>query len=399
MTTDTFTASDGTALSAHTAAGITWGGLDSGVADGVINDGAAGGNEVDVFTVRARATNLSGDFAQITLKGGNYPVPSKSIHVRCGAAAKGYQVQVSELSGDTITHLYLLRNEGFLTAAVITGLSKSRLTDHTLAVRATTVGGGVEIRAYIDGTQVTWADTEPGNETPGTVFLDPTANTPITSGNPGFSFLFETPWTQANSAFDDFTDEESVGGTVPEITSLSDSTLTHGQTGVVISLTGGSASGNTVLISPTDVEDALAVSQPITAEDADEITLGALDLDSFDFGATLYLFVLNEDDEANEVGEPLTRVIASATLNLTLRNESGALVASQSSITLKVWRADTPAGAYSQEITGLSTNGSGVLSTTISLGSLDSDDYVCWFAYRGSPASQFGAGRSLPIYA
>lgn len=166
------------------------------------------------------------------------------------------------------------------------------------------------------------------------------------------------------------------------ISSVSDSTLTHGQTGVVLTGAGFSASGNTVIVSPTDdVEDVLAVAQTITAEGTTEITFTA-DLDSFDFG-TLYLFVVNGDSESNETGEVISRVVGSVTLNFTDDNifidENGDAVTA-TDLTFHVWRASRPNGNPDQIITEVDIT-DGELALSIDVGSLEDEDPVSWFVF------------------
>lgn len=203
MASDQFTNVTGTQLSTHTAGGITWGALNEATAQGEIDTNMAGGGAG--FNVRARATNLSGDYASIVFKAGTYGEDSKAIHIRGSAGAAGYALRVIEVTGDTITFMALQKDDGY-----VTGFSPnvSRLVDHTFAISATTVTGGhVELRGWMDGNPIIWNDSLSGNEEPDGVFTDVAGDTPVLTGNPGFSYLFGTGFTAASSRFDSFTDE------------------------------------------------------------------------------------------------------------------------------------------------------------------------------------------------
>ena len=401
MASDSFTATNGTALQDHTGGGVTWAGINIMDTQGQIqsNVACAGG---DYASVSARASNSTVDYSQVVFKAGAYAGESKAVNVRSTGSTQGYWLQVNSVVGDNITAFFLIKGDGIgLTLVDLSGSPISRLSDHTVAIKATTVGSDVQIQAWIDGSPVTFEKTDNDTETPSTTFTDLAANTPITAvGNPGFLCYFFEGIDASNSGFDDWTDVEPGEPTEVTITSISDATLTHGQTGVVIGGTTFGASQGTgrVVISPTDdIDDVNSVNQTITSWSDTSITFTA-DLDTFAFG-TLYVFVENDDDESNADGEAIARIVASATFSVTLVDETGAPAASQSGITLKIWRNPTPIGITPQDITGLSTDGSGVLTSAITLGSLDDGDYVCWLAFRGDPATQFGAGRKQPSYA
>lgn len=181
------------------------------------------------------------------------------------------------------------------------------------------------------------------------------------------------------------------------ISSVSDTTLTHGQSGIVITLTGASASGNTVIVSPTDdVEDALAVAQTITAEGTTEITFTA-DLDSFDFG-TLYLFVVNADSESNETGEVISRVIGSATLSATFIDQDDQPRTDLTNIKLSIWRGGTISGAPDQQITAETTDEAGLFETEIEVGALEDGDKPFVVVEVGSPPTIWTCGLKDVTY-
>lgn len=97
---------------------------------------------------------------------------------------------------------------------------------------------------------------------------------------------------------------ESPAGDV-DIVNVSDASITNGQAGVTIVGSGFSATGNVVVVSPTDnIEDAGAVEQTITSESSNSITFTAV-RGSLAFDTTLYLFVQNGDGVSNKVGLPI----------------------------------------------------------------------------------------------
>lgn len=215
MATDAFTNTNGTHLDAHVAGGNTWVGAGSAAAFGEIQNNAACADASDFFSVSARAANSNVPFSQVVFKAGNYADGSKRVHVRSNDSSAGYYVQVS-VSGGNITGFSLWHGD----ATFITGTSGmtpvSQASDHTVALKATTVGGNVELRMYLNGTQLTWEDTLKGNGVPGMVFTDESTNTPTpitsdTGRSPGFSCdFFDTPEpiSATNSAFDNWTDVE-----------------------------------------------------------------------------------------------------------------------------------------------------------------------------------------------
>jgi hypothetical protein len=200
----------------------------------------------------------------------------------------------------------------------------------------------------------------------------------------------------------------SGGGGGRSITSINDVTLTHGQTGIVVGVSGYAATGKTVKICPTDnVNDASGVAQTVTAQDASSVTFTAV-LNSFAFGATLYVFVLDGGVAANSNadGEPVSRIVASATLNFTGTNKfikkDGTPAANLTNHTFYIWRAPRPpssGGTPDQIITGVSTNASGERSQGINLGSLDHDDTVSAALFGPDGTDSYWLGEVLPTYA
>lgn len=206
MATDSFTAANGTDISAHTAGGNTWAGMGGGAALGTINDGQLGFGEG--FGVAARASNSSSDYSQVVLKGGNYVGATKAVHVRSNASNDGYELRIGSITTDTVTSLHLWKNNASFLSGVT--VSFSRLTDHTLAIKAIPSGSDVQLKGYVDGTEVTF------QETGTTTFTDVAANSPLAAGNPAISVKFEDGMNDANSRLDDWTDVDPSGaGTKP----------------------------------------------------------------------------------------------------------------------------------------------------------------------------------------
>lgn len=245
MASDSFTDVTGTDLGSHTAEGITWAAMGFAEPQGEIDSNMAGGG-TEFFNVAVRASNLTGSYSQIVFKGGTYGAESKGIHVRAGASSQGYNILAAELTGDTITHLYLRKEDGFLAAATV---SISRLVDHTVAIKATTVGSDVELRGWLDGAPLTWSSTAAGNEIPGEVFTDVAADTPILSGNPAFSYPFGSGFDQASSRFDNFTDVEPTDAAV--LSSPTPSGTIGTQTTATIGATTNQATGNFYVVVDT----------------------------------------------------------------------------------------------------------------------------------------------------
>ena len=186
------------------------------------------------------------------------------------------------------------------------------------------------------------------------------------------------------------------------ISGISDSTLTNGQAGIVITGTGFSASGNTVLVSPTDdPNDGDAVAQTITAEGATEITFTAV-LGALSFG-TLYLFVVNDDEQANVDGEVISRIVGLATLQFTGDNRfvgsNGQPAANIEDLTFLIWRSARPTGGTADQIiSGQNLDANGGLSLPITPGALTPSSTVYWNVFAPDGTDLFGAGESLPLY-
>ncbi len=201
------------------------------------------------------------------------------------------------------------------------------------------------------------------------------------------------PWNVAVLAIRD-----AASGT-PSISSVSDATIEPGQTGVVITGTGFSSSGNTVRISPTDnVADGAAVTQTITAQSTTSITFtgvkGAL---NFETGA--FLFVTNNVPQSNASGTSV-QFVARPFVRENLISETGAAVASETGMTMVVYHAVPTTGSPNpaQVITGVASNGAGAIDVQLQRQALALNAPV-WIALMkdGSPAK--GTMRKVtPVY-
>jgi hypothetical protein len=189
------------------------------------------------------------------------------------------------------------------------------------------------------------------------------------------------------------------GTSTPSISSVSDATIEPGQTGVVITGTGFSSSGNTVRISPTDnVADGAAVTQTITAQSTTSITFtgvkGAL---NFETGA--FLFVTNNASASNASGTSV-QFVARPFVRENLISETGAAVASETGMTMVVYHGVPTTGSPNpaQVITGVASNGAGAIDVQLQRQALALNAPV-WIALMkdGSPAK--GTMRKVtPVY-
>lgn len=193
------------------------------------------------------------------------------------------------------------------------------------------------------------------------------------------------------------------GGATPTVTDVDTDELVHaGQTGVVITGTGFGASqgAGSVKISPSNnVADGGAVTQTVTAWSDTSITItvvpGGLSLDT-----NLYLFVTNNDGNSNASGM-VVQIQARAYVRETLIDLNGAAVASESGLTLLVWR--TAAGPSTgspnpdQALT-VATNGSGEIDQVINRGSLASGDPVWIMLLKNGSPARATARKVTPVY-
>lgn len=246
MATDAFTNTNGVALSAHVAGGNTWAGCGQADANGEILNNTVVADASDFFTVSARATNSSSDYSSILFKGGAYDSESKTVNVRSSATTPGYYMQVYEVTADNITLVTLRKGDEFLSGF---SASINRLVDHTFAIKATAVAGGVELRGWIDGSPVTWNETDANTATPSQVFTDLTAQTPLPAGNPGFVVGFYGTIGPTNSGMDTWTDTEPSAAAV--LSSPTPSGTLGTQTTATIGATTNQSSGNFYVVVDT----------------------------------------------------------------------------------------------------------------------------------------------------
>ena len=198
MASDSFTNSNGTALSTHDANWSTVTGFTGSV---TIQSNQARGP--DFANSAYRYTASSSDDSQVVKKAqaalGNNRY---GVSVRMGSASIGYSLRLRTLSGDNFTEAAIYKHTTFVGSGSI---SASRLSDITLRVQATTNGSDQDIRAWVNGSAVTFGYSEAGTTYSGTVLTDPSANTPITSGAPGF-IANNGSAAQAETYFDDWDD-------------------------------------------------------------------------------------------------------------------------------------------------------------------------------------------------
>ncbi|MDJ0789287.1 MAG: hypothetical protein QNK05_20980 [Myxococcota bacterium] len=153
-----------------------------------------------------------------------------------------------------------------------------------------------------------------------------------------------------------------------------------------------------VVISPADdINDVDAVAQTVTAWADTSVTIDAV-RGSLAFGTQMYLFVENGSGNSNASGflvqfEPLVQV------SDTLEDESGSIVANRTGIQASIWRERAPTGAPDQELTGLSTNGAGLIEFEIDNTGLVPGDFV-WLMLYEEDAVNWASGvvRVTPNY-
>jgi hypothetical protein len=210
MASDSFTNANFTPVEEHTAGGNTWAGLANVTVFGQISSNQLGFGEA--FGIACRASNSTSDFCQVVCKGGDYDGNTKSVLVRSSGSVRGYELMLGDLSGDTIQYVFLKKNEVYLTHADITGLGKSRLVDHTLALKAIPSGSDVQLKGYLDGVELMFLDSSASDSANSTTYTDLAAESPLAAGNPAIAVAFDVNMDDANSRLDDWTDTEGGGG-------------------------------------------------------------------------------------------------------------------------------------------------------------------------------------------
>jgi hypothetical protein len=111
-----------------------------------------------------------------------------------------------------------------------------------------------------------------------------------------------------------------------------------------------------------------------------------------------FLFIETDADVSNSAGYDVTFEPA-ASMSHTLYDEVGNLAASITAIKASIWRDREPSGAPDEELTGLSTNASGVVSFTISGAGLTPGDPVYMLLYKDHATTwKCGIVKVVPTY-
>lgn len=228
----------------------------------------------------------------------------------------------------------------------------------------------------------------------GTTVLSVTDSS-LATGCAGVVGIFNSTGTLTDFEAGDF------AAAAPTITNADDEAFANGETGIVITGTGFGASqgAGKVYLSPTNnVADGARVEQTVTAWSDTSITItcvkGGLSTDT-----NLYLFVVNNAAASNASGY-VVQVQAQPTITQTLVGETGATVNSETGMTAIIFASPpTTATAPHAVVTGVSTNGSGVMTLPFPRGALTLNQDV-WLVLMkdGTPAK--GTCRKVtPTYA
>lgn len=207
MASDSFTNTDGTALSTHDAAWTKSNGYTASV---TIQSNQARGP--DFANCAYHYAGSGANESQIVKKAYSALANNRfAVTVRAGTGTLGYNLRLRGLSGDNFTEAAVYKNTTYVASS--TGLSISRLSDITMKITATANASDQDIRIWINSTQLTFNYSEAGTTYSGQVLTDPSANTPITGGDPGF--FNNSSAAQAENWWDDWTDNVSAGGVPP----------------------------------------------------------------------------------------------------------------------------------------------------------------------------------------
>jgi hypothetical protein len=178
-----------------------------------------------------------------------------------------------------------------------------------------------------------------------------------------------------------------------------DESFTNGES-VTISGSGfGATQGSgRVVISPTDdIDGAGAVTQTVTSWSDTSITITAV-RGALAYNTPKFLFIETDADVSNSAGYDVTFEPA-ASMSHTLYDEDGNVAASITAIKASIWRDREPSGAPDEELTGLSTNASGVVSFTISGAGLTPGDPVYMLLYKDHATTwKCGIVKVVPTY-
>lgn len=315
-----------------------------------------------------------------------------------GTVTAGY-VWLQDGAGTALIRLYdattgnTLATSGSITRSSSGGAWDSAALSHTFSGGETfriglcTTAGGLNVGRISGFTNELFADGAGGVNNTGPVFPADPRSWGYTENDRLAAYIEYTP----------------AGGSTPTVTDVNTTELVYaGQTSVVITGTnfGSSQGAGNVKISPSNsVGDGGAVTQTVTSwsDTSIQITVvrGGLSLDT-----NAYLFVTNNSGNSNASGM-VVQIQARPYVREDLINLGGAAVASETGITMLVWR--TAAGPSTgspnpdQALT-VSTNGSGRVDQVITRGALAVGDPV-WVAFfkNGTPA-RAGVRKITPVY-
>lgn len=201
MATDSFTGTDGTALSTHDANWSAFNGTLAAQGGGVLITGGYAGMPTDFDAVGSFYSSSSSDNCQIVKKGSSgFGSARARFCVRAGTDTFGYNVMLESLTGDDFGTVTLYKHTTYVVAT--NGLSIPRTSDITVRIRATENGGNQDLECWINGSQITW-----GSPTNNVIRTDSTS--PLSTGSPGF--WLSGSGSKVDSYVDDFDDLESSG--------------------------------------------------------------------------------------------------------------------------------------------------------------------------------------------
>lgn len=189
MATDTFTDTNGVALSSHTASSCTWADLPSPY---LVSHFNIQGNLCQATAISTAAgalcTSSTVDCSQIDSAAQSTITSTKFVCVRASALSLGYAFAFSQAVHTNWVWVQIYKNGS--TLGSVGTVSISNLVGHTLKITASTSAGVVTLTGYVDGSQVVQTTD---------------SSSIITSGNPGF-YVTNGLSTLAYTNFDNWTD-------------------------------------------------------------------------------------------------------------------------------------------------------------------------------------------------
>jgi hypothetical protein len=215
MASDSFTGSDGTLLSAHN--GGVWDADISGYAPDGDDDFTIISNQIrgpSFQQIAYRRADLSSNTCQIVKKGisgGSTGNSRFGIAVRMGTATLGYNVRLTRTDSapDTWLDFNVYKNTTLIGSGTLPS-APSVEDDATIKITATASGSDQVINVWFNGSACSFTSSTNGASHLGVNLTDPSANTPLTTGSPGF-FVTSSSDT-AENWFDDWTDGDTGGG-------------------------------------------------------------------------------------------------------------------------------------------------------------------------------------------